>query len=80
MGMGIIGGGAIGIGMAGQGEQGRKSSPEWMSLEEGWRLFEKDLGKLQVSDRGFIRAFRSCPFLRSCGVCTFQRKSSGSAY
>lgn len=21
---------------------------EWESLEEGWRLFERDLGKLQV--------------------------------
>ncbi|WOO79827.1 Ankyrin repeat protein nuc-2 [Vanrija pseudolonga] len=32
------------------GEEGGKRSAEWASLEEGWRLFERDLGKLQ----GFI--------------------------
>ena len=31
-------------------ESGIKRSNEWASLEEGWRLFERDLGKLQ----GFI--------------------------
>jgi CDK inhibitor PHO81 len=30
--------------------EGEKRSAEWSSLEEGWRLFERDLGKLQ----GFI--------------------------
>lgn len=25
-----------------------KKSVEWANLEEGWRLFERDLGKLQV--------------------------------
>lgn len=25
-----------------------KRSVEWANLEEGWRLFERDLGKLQV--------------------------------
>ncbi len=24
-----------------------RRGPEWQSLEEGWRLFERDLGKLQ---------------------------------
>lgn len=32
------------------GEGNNKRSAEWTSLEEGWRLFERDLGKLQ----GFI--------------------------
>jgi CDK inhibitor PHO81 len=37
MGQGMSGGEAV------------KRGVEWANLEEGWRLFERDLGKLQVS-------------------------------